>query len=489
MGIVIKQSFINTVMLFLGFAIGGINVLFLYTSFLQDDYFGLVTFLMSTSVILLPLVTLGVQHTILKFYSSYTSNNEKNTFLIGSLLLPLLTIIPIAFIGVFSYETISEWLSKKNKMIENYVWLIFLLAIFMGYFEVFYAWSKVKLKTVFGNFIKEVFARLCIFVLLFLVYFKQINNEQFVYSVVAVYAIRAFVMKIYAFYLCKPTFSLVSIGNKKEIFQFSLFMIISGSAAGILLEIDKFMIPQLKEIAQVAYYTVAVYIASVVAIPNRAMQQITAPLTAQEMNKGNLQKVKEIYQKSSLNLLVVGGLLFLLINSNVKELYQLVDKPQFLQGIPIVFIISVAKIIELSMGTANSILLNSKKYKIYFYLSVLMAASAFLCNYWLIPLLGITGAAIATLAIVFLYGLVKVAFIYHFWGIAPFSLKTTQTIVIIFGFYFIFYFIDFKWNPVLLILLKSVLITILYLTTIHKLKISDTINDLISNFKVKLKER
>jgi len=35
MGIVLRQSFINTLILFLGFAIGGLNVLFLFTHFLH----------------------------------------------------------------------------------------------------------------------------------------------------------------------------------------------------------------------------------------------------------------------------------------------------------------------------------------------------------------------------------------------------------------------------------------------------------------------
>ena len=60
MGIVLKQSFVNTIILFLGFAIGGINVLFLYTNFLHEDYYGLVTFLLSSANIVLPLLVFGM---------------------------------------------------------------------------------------------------------------------------------------------------------------------------------------------------------------------------------------------------------------------------------------------------------------------------------------------------------------------------------------------------------------------------------------------
>ena len=102
MGIVLKQSFTNTIILFLGFGIGGINVLFLYTHFLQEDYFGLITFLLSAANIILPLLVFGMQHTIIKFYTSYKTKVEQDSFLTTTLLIPLVIIIPLAFIGSFS---------------------------------------------------------------------------------------------------------------------------------------------------------------------------------------------------------------------------------------------------------------------------------------------------------------------------------------------------------------------------------------------------
>lgn len=59
MGIIFKQSLKNTFFIYLGFAFGGINTLFLYTRFLDDEYYGLVTFLLSTSNLLMPLIALG----------------------------------------------------------------------------------------------------------------------------------------------------------------------------------------------------------------------------------------------------------------------------------------------------------------------------------------------------------------------------------------------------------------------------------------------
>ena len=60
MGIVIKQSIQNTITTFIGFAIGAINTLFLYTNFLTDAYYGLVGFLLSTANVMMPFFMFGV---------------------------------------------------------------------------------------------------------------------------------------------------------------------------------------------------------------------------------------------------------------------------------------------------------------------------------------------------------------------------------------------------------------------------------------------
>lgn len=476
MGIVLRQSFLNTAILFLGFAIGGVNVLFLFTHFLHEDYFGLITFLLSAANILLPLMVYGMQHTIIKFYSSYKTKHDKDSFLISALILPLVVIIPLSAVGAYFYESIANWISAENPMINKYTYLIFITAIFMGYFEVFYSWTKVQFKTVFGSFIKEVFARICTTFLLFAVYFDWLTNEQFIYGVVIVYGLRTLIMKLYAFYVYRPALIFKLPANIKEILSFSTYIIVAGSAAGILLEIDKFMIPQMEQIAQVAYYSVGVYIASVIGIPTRAMQQITSPITAKEMNNNNISEVGKLYKQSSINLLLVGGLFFLLINININELYEIINKPHFTKGIWIVLIISCAKLVELALGIGNAILVNSKYYRFFFYASLAMALSVIILNKWFIGLIGINGAALATFIVVVVYSLIKIFYIKSKFDIQPFSSNTIKILLLIGFIYTLFYFLTFELSAILNILLKSVIIVSIYVFFIQKMRVSEEFN-------------
>ena len=204
MGIVLKQSFINTLIVYLAFAIGGVNVLFLYTRFLDGEYYGLVTFLLSAANLLMPITAFGVQYTIVKFYSSYESKIERDKFLNLALILPLLISIPLGFLGNVFYEQISLLLSEKNAVIKDYTYIIYLVAIATAYFEVFYAWSKVQLRSIFGNFIKEMYNRLAVMALLFCVYFEFITEVEFIYYLTGAYFLRLLIMTLYAFKLYFP---------------------------------------------------------------------------------------------------------------------------------------------------------------------------------------------------------------------------------------------------------------------------------------------
>ncbi len=486
MGVVLKQSFKNTLIIFLGFAIGGINVLFLYTHFLEAEYFGLVTFLLSTANILTPLLIFGTQHTIIKFFSSYTNKIDRDNFLVTAILTPLFIIIPLAFVGTLFYESIADYLSKENIIIEKYTYIIFIIAVLAGYFEIFFAWTKVQLKSVFGSFIREIFVRICVTILLLSIYFGWLDSQQFIVALVFVYLVRMLLIMIYAFKLYFPKVHKFSLpNNMKEILSFSFYIILAGSAGTILLEIDKFMIPQMENIELVAYYTVGVFIAMVVAIPSRAMQQIINPLTAKELNDGNLIEVEALYKKSSINLLIVGGLLFLLINININELYLLIDKPEYSVGTTIVLLISIAELFKLSLGTNGSILTNSKYYKMFFYFSIAMAFSVIVLNRLLIEILGIEGAALATLIVVILFGIIKIIYLRIKLQMHPYSKNTKLVLAIIIVLFFSFYFIQFNFHPIISILIKGFIVSTIFIISIIKLRISEDFNNLVRKYLTK----
>lgn len=481
MGIVLKQSLQNTIITFLGFGIGAINAIFLYTRFLTDEYYGLVGVILSTSAILSPLLAFGVPNTLVKYYSSFQNSKETDGFLTLMLFLPLVLILPLAGISYLAYDIISDFLSKTNTIVKDYVWYIFLIGMAMAYFEIFHAWTKVQLKSVFGNFMKEVSIRLGVMILLFLVYFEVISIASFLKALVGLYFLRTVVMKLYAYRLKMPKLQFNFPKNTSAILKYSALIILGASAAVIILEVDRFMINQYIKIENVAYYSVAIYMATVIAVPSRSMHQITYPLTAELLNKNDSKGLKELYQKSSLTLFIVSGLFFVLIILNLNDLYYLLPET-YHGGFIVVFFIGLAKVYDALLGNSNAILYNSDYYQSVLLMGILLALVTIGFNIWLIPIYGLKGAALATFLAICIYNTIKFAYVKAKFNILPFTLDTLKVFGLLILVGLPLYFIDFPYHPLLNIVVKSLGIVIVYVVVLYRFKISEDVSGFISKF-------
>ncbi len=486
MGIVIRQSIRNTIITYAGFVIGAANALFFYTNFLGKTFYGLTAFLLSAGNILMPLMAFGVHNTLVKFYSGYKTKEERGEFLTYMLVLPLMLIIPVSLVVWLGYDDIATLLSKKNPIIYNYVWLIPIIGLCMGYFEIFYAWVKVHFQSVAGNFLKEIFLRVVVMLFLFLVYFKVITVVQFVYLTVGIYFLSALMMALYAFSIEMPALRWKVPANKGSILSYSVFIILSGSVAVLLLDIDKLMLGLYIQIENVAYYSVAIFIATVVAVPSRAMHQIVYPITAKLMSENKHDELNALYKKTSISLQLVGGYVLLGILVNIKSVYELLPA-DYAGGIFVVFMIGISKYFDLILGNNNSIIFNSKYYRTVLMLGLLLALMAVSLNMIMIPLYGINGAAIATLLAIGLYSLAKLIFVVKKMNLYPFSNKTVQLLAISVVGFLLFYFWNLGIHPIIDIIFKSFLLSIYYGIVSYKFQILPEANTILDNILSKVR--
>ena len=480
MGIVFKQTSWNIVTITVAILIGGVNTLYFYPEFLREQYYGLVVFLLATSNLLQPLMSFGAQHTIIKFFSSFKNIKEKDEFLSSIIFLPLFFILPVCFLVVQFHDLIAEFLSVKNPIIKSYVWVIFLVSFATSYFEVFYAWSRVQFKSIFGNILKEIYPRIAVFILLFLVSIDILTKENFVWWLTGLYYIRLIIMIIYSLFLYTPKFSVKIPNNFKEILSYSIYILLAGSAASFLIDIDKYMIPQKQAISQTAYYAVAVFIATVVEIPGRAMFQIINPLVAKALNEENFVELKNLYKQSSENLLIVCGLFFLLINLNIDSFYMLLNNQEYSNASLVVLIISSAKLIQMSFGCGPAILATSKFYKITLPFSIAMAVSVYFLNDYLIDLYGINGAAISTFIVLLIFTVLKIIYIRYKVKLQPFNFNSIKIFTSILLIYFFNSYINLELSPLIEIIIRSIIILITYVLVIYFFGVSKKMKDLLN---------
>ena len=108
MGIVLNQSLKNTVITYVGFGIGGISTIFLFPHILGKTFYGLSNYILSCANVIMPLFAIGMQNTLVKFYSQCKTEEEESRFLSFTVLFPLLLSIPLLLIGLLFFDDISQ---------------------------------------------------------------------------------------------------------------------------------------------------------------------------------------------------------------------------------------------------------------------------------------------------------------------------------------------------------------------------------------------
>ena len=486
MGIITKQSIYNVISIGFAFIIGAVNMLFLYPSFPGKEFQGLIIALLANSNLIQPFISFGVQHTLIKFFSDAGSKDQQDRLLWFSLFFPLLVLVILAPFYIYFNNEILNFLSNENILVRRFPFLIILISISTAYFEIFFSWLRIQLKSVFGNFLKEVYPRLLTFFLLILYALKFIDLETFIIYLICGYYLRLIIIMIYSFSIYLPSFNGFIPSSWRNMLRYSSLIFLSGAAASFILDIDKSMIFSLTSDANVAYYAVAIYVAAIIEAPGRAMFQITSPLVARALNKNEKTILENLLKKSSLNLLIVSGFVFLLINLNLIDFYQIINQEGYSSAIGVVIIVSLGKLFSMSMGCLNNIIINSKKYYYVFWFSVISAIFAVILNYFMIQSYGIIGAALATLIVITIINLCKIILVHFLFKIHPYSDKTVSILINLIITYLIVYFVPSLLNPWLSITLRSFLILGLFIIPVIIFKWSDEIESLLNEIRKRL---
>jgi O-antigen/teichoic acid export membrane protein len=204
------------------------------------------------------------------------------------------------------------------------------------------------------------------------------------------------------------------------------------------------------------------------------------------MHDNKYDELNVLYKKTSINLQMVGGFVMLCIFVNINQLYELLPQ-EYAGGIMVVFMIGVSKYFDLILGNNNAIIFNSKYYRMVLFLGVMLAVLTFLLNWIFIPLYGIIGSAFATLLSITAYSIAKLYFVVNRMHLYPFSKPTLESLGLTVVIFLLFYFWQFPFHPIIGIMLKSILLTIVYVYTNYKMVISHEINQAIDTLFVKLK--
>lgn len=424
----IKFSLIN----YVGAAIGILSTLFIYPY--DKEFLGELRYIFDGAQILAAFFLFGSSQALINFYPRFKDSPEqKNSFFSSILGIVVLNSIVFSILFLLIRFIFKEQLSGYHAF--DYLAYSIGIAIFLAFLDVFKKHAanheRIAIPTLLERFLPKLFLPA-----IFLLLFSSVISVQLgklAYVVAYAFIFLAAFQYIIRVAKVKLNFNYKRIfkgGFKREYFEYSLFTFFSIFGSFLAFKIDGIMVPNLIEnsIAMNANgtYSIGVILAATLAIPAAGLYTIYSPIITDYLAKNKLVELDVKYKEVSMLLFAVGGVLLSCIYLGIEDLFGLLPtKENLMDTIPVILILGLNMVIDMSTSFNSHILMYSKYYRFNIVAIAVLTVLNIALNIYFIRYLGmgIEGAAYATLISMTTYNAVKLIYIYLRFEIQPFTYK------------------------------------------------------------------
>ena len=497
MGVIARQSIKGSLANYLGVAIGFVTTFFVLTDCLTQEQIGLTRVMVDAGILFSSLAQLGSSATILRFFPYFrtTDGDDSHHGIFGwALLLPFFGYLLVVLLFLLFGDNIKGVYAERSPMVVDYFYLLLPL-IFVGLYQtMFETCASVLMRITVPKMVREVGIRLMTLTCYLLYGHGVVSFDLFMYLFCGAYAVAMLLNLAYLLSLGKISFKIewkfLDAKRTREMIGYTLFMtvtILSSYAPTF----NTLFLGAKTGLAMTGVYAIAMYISNIVDIPYRSLGAISRPVIARSVKEDDWNEVNHMGQQVSVHQFMVSSLLLFFISINLTPLYAVIPHgAEYVGGISVVLIMGIAKVVNSSLAISCDVLNFSRYYRHSLPLMVLLAASSLLCNYWLVPLWGINGAACATLISYVLYYLLLMSLIGWRLKVSLLCrghLKVLALVAVLVGTHLL-------WNVIVVLhahsivwtllaaALQTAVMALLTLILLRWLNISDSVNDIIDRY-------
>jgi O-antigen/teichoic acid export membrane protein len=477
-GVVIKQSIRATIHVYVGVVIGFITAVVVFPRIFTPEQVGLLNILTQISLLISQFGIFGLPG-IITYYFFHFQNKEK-----GHNGLPVIiawgTIIG-SVISILFLILGKSWIISKypNPLFGEHYYQLITLTTFSIIYINLDSYYKGFYNVVLSTFLKETFQRLLLLVAAIFFFYKFCSFDGYVilYSLAAVIPVVWLFLAIVkdGHFPWKPDWDFVTPSLRTGMLTVGFYNILASISAYSNGVIDNIMISSMCGLPKGGIYTTTILFGMLVSIPSRTVRKITSALMAEAWKDDNHDKVYDIYQKSCITLYIIGFLIFLGVWTNVDNILQILPKPYSI-GKWAIFWSCLTNLLEMTVGSAGSLLGTSKHYKVQTYQSILLVGFLVIANYIFIPIWGLTGAAFATTMSFLTYNSIRHFYIVYRWKMQPYGKEIVYVTIIGIATFGIIYFIPHFTYFMIDAVMRGILVVAFFGLSVYLLKISPEIN-------------
>jgi O-antigen/teichoic acid export membrane protein len=469
LGIVQRQGIRNTLISYVGLAIGFANTILVLPRLLSPAQIGL------TASVLLPLATVGAQVASFGFanmgirYFPFFRNQGRNHAGFFPLLLgpPLLGFVVVALALLVGKPLLLRWYSPADAALlaPHYLAAIALAGcIMLGSLQDAYLRSLYH--TSFSSFCQEILLRLMLVGAAIAYSQGLISFHGFVLAYVGAYAVVAVLLAIYLAAISelhlRPTRAALRIKPLREMLGFGAFVLLSNISGTVLLNIDSLMVGAKVNLAAAGVYLIATNVSTALVLPFRALYKTAFSLIAEYWKEGNMAKMADFYRRSTRINTLLGCYLALGIGLNLPFIYGLIHKPEYAVGTSAVLLLLAGRLFDGITGVNGIIVATSPRYRFDLLFNISLAAAVVVLNWILIPRMELAGAALAYCIALVSINTARTWFVWRNYGMQPFDGQILRILVVAAGAGFVAWLLPDTGNAFLTLFMRGGVLTVLY---------------------------
>ncbi len=493
MNLLKKQGFYNSIILYIGTALGFFNLIILFQRFLTAEQIGFFNLIIAVSLLITQIASLGFGSVIVRYFPYFkTDDKSHNGFPLYVFKVTLIAflVIVLFYVGGKAFFFKEKTGSNSASLFYKYYYFIIPVALFTLWYNLAETFARATFHNIFPSFLREIVLKLLTSSAIMLIFYQVIVYQQFVYWYVAANGIILIILLIYITKLNLIKLSSVSAMVKTqspEIIQYGLYAMLAGGSFAMIQNIDTLLLKVFSGEAAVGYYGTFFGMAMVVSLPAKALSTTSYPIIANAWQSNDLQKINKIYKKTSLVQFLIGCLLLIGLIANWQNVLFLLYKPQYANFYSVFIVIGLGFLFDITGGLNGAIISFSKHYKLVMYILVGAAILCATLNVILIPKLGMLGAAMAYTGTMFTLNFTYWLYLALKYKLQPFNYQYIKLIfiaVIALGFGLN---LPYCFNFYADVALRSVGIATVYLGLCYVFKISPDINEFMRQIINKLK--
>ena len=470
----VKQSVLATIFSYVGVIVGYVNLLWLFPYVLSPTQIGLFKTVQDIALLLVPFAQLGIGHGITRFFPRL--RGKEFAFFSFSLIIATVGFFMVASLFFVFKTPIINAFAEKAPEVNNFLIVALLITFFSLFNSLLEAFCRSFLKIAIPSLIRDVFLRVFMAMLVIGYYFSFYSFDFMIWGMGAVYMLAMISIMLYMkrekIFKIDFNWKRITLPIKKEFLQYSLITLLGTAGALLIMKIDSIMVSSMIGLDANAIYTIGFSIAVVIEMPRRAISQVAMPVISEMFAKNQLTGINALYKKIAINQLLICLLIFLMIWINIESLYHFVpNRSIYEQGKWVVLLIGLGKLTDVIFSVNGEIIVFSKFYTFNITATLFMSVAVIVFNLVLIPHYGIEGAALASLIAMFFYNFVKFVFIKIKLGFNSFTPNVFLILLAGILSWAVSYYLIPTFEAVILdILIRSGIVTAVYLLLLHILK-------------------